>query len=582
MSQNHAPRPVPRNEGAEGANPETLKHVPRNEGNILAARGMEGRPFSRRMTKVDTLADLIEQQCKRLALKTWLIYHQEGQTTDFSYGQFYQEVCRTANYLTKELGLTVGDRIAVLAYNHPITVQLYFAAWLAGLCVVPLNSGEDDERIAFIQDNCEAKAMFIMPDFVARYAPIRSAKIRHFVQMMGGPAPEYQQLRREIDKHPTTFKRPDFGPETESLIVYTSGTTGAPKGVVLEQYNQLADAHSIAEWHELSEGDRMMCILPIHHVNGIIVTLCTPLYFGGSVVLNRRFSAGSFWQVLSQHRVNVVSVVPTVLAFLCERAEDLTKFELSHFRHFICGAGPLTVELGQRFEEQFGQVIQHGYGLSETTCYDCFLPLRQPKEEHAKWMREYGFPSIGCPISCNEMAIHDDKGKSMPPGERGEIVARGHCVMKGYFQRPDANADTFKHKWFRSGDEGFWMEGEDGRPYFFITGRIKELIIRGGINYSPFEIDEVINHCPGVKAGMAVGFENDTYGEEVGAYVVLAEDVATTADQILAHCAQHLPHPKRPKVVVFGTEFPVTSTGKYQRNKLKPLFAEWRGAQFSK
>lgn len=551
---------------------------------IHEARCLANRPYEERMTKVETLGELIESQAKRLAAKPWLTFFQEGQSTSFSYGQFYSEVCKTAHFMQTDLGLEVGDRIAVLAFNHPLTVQIYFAAWLLGVCVVPINAGEDDERLVYIQNNSEAKVLFVMPDFLKRYEELRpqATGIRHFVQIMGTPAPNYVQFREAIYKHPTTFVRPDYGPDTESLIVYTSGTTGPPKGVVLEQYNQLADAHSIAEWHQMREGDRMMCVLPIHHVNGIIVTICTPLYFGGSVVLNRKFSASSFWKLLSAERVNVVSVVPTILAFLCEGEEDLSRYDFGHFRHFICGAGPLTVELGKRFEEKFTMPIVHGYGLSETTCYDCFLPPDLAQGDHERWMRDYGFPSIGCPISCNEMAIHDENGKALPPGTRGEIVARGHCVMKCYYLRPDVNKDTFKHGWFRSGDEGFWEEGQDGRPYFFITGRLKELIIRGGVNYSPFEIDEVINGIVGVKAGMAVGFENDMYGEEVGAYVVLEEGASLTEKEILAACAERLPMTKRPKVVVFGTEFPVTSTGKYQRNKLKPLFAQWRGSQFGK
>ncbi|MEP0765001.1 MAG: acyl--CoA ligase [Fimbriimonadia bacterium] len=550
--------------------------------NIRAARDMSHRPFEQRMTKVETLGELIEMQATRLTDKPWLTYYQDGEAGSYTYGEFYRDVCHTAGFLRYDLGLGVGDRIALLSYNHPLTVQVYFAAWLAGVCVVPINASEDDERIQYIQANAEARAIFVMPDYIDRYAALRSGEnsIEHFVQMMGEPRADYVQMGEAIAPHPVPFARPDYGPETESLVVYTSGTTGPPKGVVLEQYNHLADAHSIAEWHRMSEGERMMCVLPIHHVNGIIVTLCTPLYYGGSVLLHRRFSATSFWKTLSQYRVGVVSVVPTVLAFLCEKNEDISAYDFGAFRHFICGAGPLTVELGKRFEEQFDKVIQHGYGLSETTCYDCFLPLGQPKDVHNHWMRDYGFPSIGCPISCNEMAIHDPDGRPLPEKERGEIVIRGHCVMKGYFKRPDANRDTFKHQWFRSGDEGFWVRGEDGLDYYFITGRLKELIIRGGVNYSPLEIDEVINSIEGVKAGMAVGFENDMYGEEIGAYVVLEEGATLTEDDILRACAAALPFNKRPKVVVFGEEFPVTSTGKYQRNKLKPLFAQWRGTQF--
>ncbi|HZP82134.1 MAG TPA: fatty acid--CoA ligase family protein, partial [Chthonomonadaceae bacterium] len=167
-----------------------------------------------------------------------------------------------------------------------------------------------------------------------------------------------------------------------------------------------------------------------------------------------------------------------------------------------------------------------------------------------------------------------------PEDARGEIVARGYNVMKYYFKRLDANRDTFAHGWFRSGDEGFYRTGTDGRAYFFITGRLKELIIRGGINYAPFDIDEALNAIPGVKAAMAVGFENRYYGEEVGAYVQLEAGAQLTEAEILRACREKLPFAKCPKVVVFGDTFPVTSTGKYQRNKLKPLFVQWKETQF--
>jgi long-chain acyl-CoA synthetase len=154
--------------------------------------------------------------------------------------------------------------------------------------------------------------------------------------------------------------------------------------------------------------------------------------------------------------------------------------------------------------------------------------------------------------------------------------------MKYYDNNDEANEKTFSYGWFRSGDEGFYELDEHGRKYFFITGRLKELIIRGGVNLSPLEIDEVINRCPGVKSGIAVGFENDFYGEEVGAYVQKAEGSEITEKEVIEHCLKHLPFAKIPKVVIFGNDIPVTSTGKYQRNKCKPLFAEYRAKQFRK
>jgi long-chain acyl-CoA synthetase len=174
----------------------------------------------------------------------------------------------------------------------------------------------------------------------------------------------------------------------------------------------------------------------------------------------------------------------------------------------------------------------------------------------------------------------DPEGNLLPAGERGEIVIRGHNVMKHYFQRPDANQSAFQYGWFHSGDEGFFQADAGGRPYFFITGRLKELINRGGVKFSPFEIEEVLLQVPGVRVGLAVAFDNTYYGEEVGAYVVPEEGAQLTEETVLAHCRACMPSAKSPKVVVFGTEVPVTTTGKYQRLRLKELFRQWENVQF--
>jgi long-chain acyl-CoA synthetase len=182
------------------------------------------------------------------------------------------------------------------------------------------------------------------------------------------------------------------------------------------------------------------------------------------------------------------------------------------------------------------------------------------------------------------MAIFDASGNGQQLGqnERGEICVRGHNVMKHYYQRADANTETFKFGWFRSGDEGFYIEDEQGRHFFFITGRIKELINRGGVKFSPFDIEEVLLEIPGINVGLAIAFENDYYGEEVGAYVVLQEGESLSDEDILAYCRERMTFEKSPKVVIFGDEIPVTSTGKYQRLKLRDRFAEWSSTQFRK
>ncbi|MBK6899339.1 MAG: acyl--CoA ligase [bacterium] len=531
----------------------------------------------------DAVAALLARGAAAHPGRDWLVHIDgTGGREVLTYGEADARVASLADLLGA-LGVGRGDRVAVLAHNHPDTVLQYLAAWSLGACVVPLNAGEDAERLAFILAHSRAKLLFTRAEYLDRIEPLRSGlPLLRDVVLAGDRRRGYAHVDDAALAPAAAPAIPDA--DDEALIVYTSGTTGRPKGVVLTQGNLLVDGRQIAAWHGLGPGDRLMCVLPIHHVNGIVVTLVTPLVCGGAVVLCRKFRTEAFFPLLARERVRVVSVVPTLLAFLLQGADKGTAatggLDLSGFRHLICGAGPLTCELALRFEARFGLRIVHGYGLSETTCYACFLPVDLPADEHRAWLGDHGFPSIGTPLSANEMAIHDPAGAALPAGERGEIVVRGATVMAGYFDAEAANRQAFAHGWFRSGDEGFWLPDRDGRPYFFITGRLKELIIRGGVNVSPLEVDEVLMSAPGVKAGVAVGFEHDVYGEEVGAYVVPLPGVAPDAGAVLDFCRRALPRHKCPKVVLFGDELPVTSTGKYRRNQLKPLFAAWRGADF--
>jgi long-chain acyl-CoA synthetase len=560
------------------------------QSNIFKARTINGIPPSVFQVPYSNIGDLLQQHVEKYASAPWLIYYSDHSgRSEYSYAQFYELVCKTAHFLLAQ-NISRGDRIATVAYNHADTVVQYFAAWMIGAVVVPVNVGEDDKRIAYILQNSGTKLAFVREEFGQRVKRIieENGNDITIVKVSNTLRAEGRGSGGEIEFHSSIANRksqianpPDVSPDDEALIVYTSGTTGNPKGVVLTQYNLLIDAKEISAWHGLTEGDRMMCVLPIHHVNGTVVTLMTPMYYGGSVVLNQKFHSGKFFERLAAEQVQVVSVVPTLLQFLLHEQLDMSQYDLSKFRHVICGAGPLTVELAMKFEEYFHLPIMHGYGLSETTCYSCFLPLDLTEKEHRDWLSTHGFPSIGVPIRCNEMAIHDDHGNELPEGTKGEIVIRGHNVMKEYFANPGANETTFAFGWFRSGDEGFYKSDGKGRKFFFITGRIKELIIRGGINISPFEIDEALMNMPGVKAGLAVGFDNDWYGEEVGAYIQPKDGISITEQDIIRYCRNLFPYQKCPKVVIFGNDIPVTSTGKYQRGKLKPLFEQWKAVQFT-
>jgi long-chain acyl-CoA synthetase len=508
--------------------------------------------------------------------KEFLIYlDQEGSRQVLTYSGFSNHVFATAAFFQKS-GLKTGDKIATISHNHWHTVVHYFAAWICGMVPVPVNLGEDDQRISFILENAGVKMAMVREDYLDRISSvITEHKALKDIRIVECGDNEKVFMEKADD-----FEEQPHDPERDAFIVFTSGTTGNPKGVVLSQQNLLEDAANIAAWHEIDDQSRMMCVLPIHHVNGTVVTMITPFVAGASTVLNRKFSAGEFFETIREEQVHVVSTVPTLLQYLNSYYENKDKPESSPLRHVICGAGPLTVSVAEEFEVTFGIRIIHGYGLSESTCYSCFLPTDLSLNDHESWMRDYGYPSIGTPIPANEMQIHDEQGKPVEEEERGEIVIRGKNVMKGYFNNPEANEKAFTFGWFRSGDEGFYVNDRNGRPFFFITGRIKELIIRGGINLAPLEIDEVINKVPGVESAIAVGFENDWYGEEVGAYVKLKPGVDLSPEEIIHFCRRHLPFAKCPKVVVFGKDIPVTSTGKFQRRKVLHLFNQGKREKF--
>jgi len=519
---------------------------------------------------------------RQLVNRPFLTYYDDDRQLHrtYSYAEFGSVVQQTAGFLNERVGLRRGDRLATILFNHDVTVGLYFAAWILGITVVPINVEEPTDKKRFILAHSEASAVCCWHSYLDEVNELQPnlPVLRKVVALndegfLGSPG-HWDTGRSEVASLTARHRSPDSSLADEALIVYTSGTTGQPKGVVLTAENLLTDADAIADWHRFDTNDRMMCVLPIHHVNGTVVTLITPFYCKGGVILNRKFKSTTFWRRLHEEQVTCVSVVPTLLEFLLDANENLAAYQLGRFGGFICGAGPLLKDTALRFEERFHFPIRHGYGLSETTCYSCFLPNDLSVDEHRHWLRDYEFPSIGVPLRHNSMTILNDRGEPLPELSRGEICIRGRTVCTGYFKRDDANEAAFKWGWFRSGDEGFYVRDKRGRPFFFISGRLKELIIRGGVNIAPLEIDDVLTSHPFVRFAMAVPFDHRYYGEEIAAYVVPRDgDYLPTEVELLEFCRRSLPFAKCPKVILFGQDVPYTSTGKPKRLELKTRLA---------
>ncbi|WP_048600306.1 class I adenylate-forming enzyme family protein [Rubeoparvulum massiliense] len=510
-----------------------------------------------------TIGELIELQAAKYGEKPYLIVPEREEI--ISYQQLNQRVSQTANLL-RQLQITHGDKVALLLPNIPEFLYFYFGTMKLGAIAGPVNILLKSAELQYVIHNSEAKVLATTSTYLPALQAIRDQlPLLQTILVVDEPDSELaQSFYPLLEAQSTEIEQQAVASHDEAMIIYTSGTTGHPKGVLLTHENLLYDAEQIAIWHGLTPDDRAMCILPLFHVNGEVVTLITPLLSGGSVVMPERFSASQFFPTIAKYRVNWFSAVPTNLTILLNTNVDLTQYDLSSLRFCICGAAPLPVEVQRAFEQKVGIYIIEGYGLSETTCYSSFNPHPPHGEEGigtGNQYRRYG--SIGLPVG-NEMKVVDQNGNELPAYERGEIIVRGQNVMKGYFKRPEANEEAFRDGWFHTGDVGY--RDEDG--YFYLTDRKKDMIIRGGENIYPREVDEALYAHPKVRDAATVGIPDEKYGEEVLSFIVLKEGCIATEKEFLDYCSQQLADYKCPKEIRFIAEIPKGPSGKLLRRKL--------------
>jgi long-chain acyl-CoA synthetase len=549
---------------------------------------------------VDGIGDLLERRAREAPDRLLLAFYDDDARTRSSWTrqQFVVEVRKAAKVMA-DLGLVEGDAIATAdEFNHSDTLVVLCAAWAAGLLAVPLNLKEDDARLEYIMTHGGVKALFVRDAAAKRVAPI-ARKSGAATVVAFGESCERQFYDAEWEEMMGSVTgESDLPPRrlgTDALNVYTSGTTGNPKGVILT-HEMLYDAHGIALHHGFGPRDTFMTAMPLFHVNAIVTTWLTALWCGGTVVLNRKWKPTLFWERVYAENVSATSVVPAMLKSLTDVGGDLDRFPgiRERFRTVICGAGQLYVDVAEAFTRRFGIRIAHGWGMSETTCYSCFLPKDLSEADYRTAIAAHGFPSIGVPIVHNQMGIIDPGtgiaripgklGEPVPREAWGEIVVSGRNVMKEYFRNEEANRKTFQHGVLQTGDEGFMALDGKGRPFFFIVGRIKELIERGGEKYSTFEIDQHLRSIPGVENALAYGFKSQKLGQEVGAVI---ERKAGTTERDLDEAkvlewfrAKGIPWEKTPKVVKFVDAIPKTATGKDQRLRFAPLFEGYYETQF--
>jgi long-chain acyl-CoA synthetase len=490
-----------------------------------------------------SISELLQQRAATTPDKIFLFSEADGR--QFTYTEFVSAAARVAAMLAAR-GIRKGDVVSLLLPNSAEYIIAYFACWQLGALAGPVNGQLKAQEIAYVVSNSESKLMLVNSEFLPKVESIDMPRVVF---------DDERQVTREFDGSETA----DIDTEDEAIIIYTSGTTGKPKGCLLTHGNVIANARQISQWLGFNENDRLLTIMPLFHMNAVSVTTISALYARGSTVVSQKFSASRFWQIISDYQITSFGSVATMLSMLLSTYPDGVPAGLKtdQLRFAMCGSAPVPAEVLRRFEETFNCLVVEGYGLSESTCRSTFNP---PDER-----RRPG--SCGLPIG-NEMRVVDEDDRDVPDGELGEIVLRGENILKGYFKNEAATATTFRNGWFHTGDIGY----RDADGFYYIVDRKSDMIIRGGENIYPREIDEVLYQHPQIAAAAVIGVPDELYGEDVAAVVVLKRDAKVSEAEVIDFCKARLADYKCPKTVRFVADIPKGPTGKLLKRELAQMF----------
>ncbi|MFD8758429.1 class I adenylate-forming enzyme family protein [Streptomyces mirabilis] len=451
--------------------------------------------------------------------------------------QLLSRVRRTARQL-HDLGIGPGDVVALKLTNRVEFVLLLFAAWRLGATITPVNPSMTGVEVVRQLKDSGARLLVVEDgsETTAGLATLTVGELREH------QAPEWDHA-------------PRLDSSALALLIYTSGTTGVPKGVMLDHANIDAMVEMGRQALELGPSDRCLLILPLFHVNGIVVSILTPLLAGASVVIaGRRFDPHHFFDLVEQERPTFFSAVPTIYSMLAALPDDVRP-DTSSVRFAVCGAAPASDELLTRFEARYGFPLVEGYGLSEGTCGSTINPVGGPRRAG----------TVGLPFPGQEIRILDADGTEVAPGTDGEVVVRGPNVMRGYLGRPDETARVVVDGWLHTGDVGH----VDAEGYLTLVGRSKDMIIRGGENIYPKEIEDVLASDPSVLEAAVIGVPDEKWGEVVVAYVQPRPGSTVDAAALKALCARSLTGFKRPASYVVVEAIPKNAVGKIDKGSLR-------------
>jgi acyl-CoA synthetase (AMP-forming)/AMP-acid ligase II len=460
-----------------------------------------------------------------------------------TYDSLRQQVLAMADALASA-GIRRGDRVAIALPNGLPAIVSFLAASIAGTAA-PLNPAYPYEEFHFFLGDTDARVL-LCPTVGAEY--VRSAAADRKIPVFSVEMNEKGQV--QLVDAPSGANAQPPTPEDVALVLHTSGSTGRPKRVPLRHFQLAVSSANIANTYALSEEDVSLCIMPLFHIHGLIGSTMATLLTGGTVVVPTKFNALSFWRTVRENRVTWYSGVPTMHQLLAARTHHKPA-EAATLRFIRSCSAPLSSDLIHKIEGLFGVPFVEAYGMTEAAHQMTSNPL-PPRH------RKAGSVGVGTGI---RISVMDKDANHLGANQRGEIVIQGASVFRGYENNPEANARALVNGWFRTGDEGFLDED----CYLHLTGRIKDIIIRGGENIAPHEVDEVLLKHPAVAAAVTFGCVHPTLGEEVAAAVVLHEPHGATEAALLKHCREWLAEYKCPQKLYFVASIPTTATGKIRR-----------------
>ena len=492
------------------------------------------------------VAENLERARRFFPTKTALRF--EGQ--DYTYQHLDENVNRLANGL-RALGVERGDRVAIFLPNIPAFVMAYFAIQKVGAIAVSINALFKSDEVQYIADDAEVKALFTTAA-QRQFVPAGQLPALKHIIIAEGEAGNELAFDEFMAQGDSRCRAVDLDRHEPAAILYSSGTTGFPKGVTLTHSNIVSNVYATVHHAGMRPDDRLHLFLPLFHCFGQNFILNAGVNAGATAILHRRFEPEPVLEAIQREKVSMFFAVPTIYIYFLNM--EASAYDLSSIRYYFTAAANMPQEIAQRCQEQFKMPIYEGYGLTECSPFASYNHDFRPK-----------LGSVGTPIENVEMKIFDSEDNELPPGEWGEIVIKGPNVMKGYWNNPEATAEVIHNGWLHSGDIGL----VDDEGYFHIVDRVKDMINAAGFNVYPAEVEQVLYQHPAVHEATVYGAPDPVKGEAVKAALVLKAGSTATAEEIIEFCRAKIAAFKAPREIEFLKELPKSATGKILKRVLR-------------